>query len=247
MTKQKEVLLTMYNQARIMQAPSCPGGTLYTIRPGDALYILAPRFNTTIEAIIAANPGINPNNIQIGQIICIPVPPQPGQCPGGFLYEIRPGDTYYSIARRFGIAVEALVAANPGVDPNALRVGQRICVPAPRPPAPCPGGTYRIQAGDTFFSIARRFGTTVEALIAANPQVDPNRLQVGQTICLPTGIPGPIPCPGGTIYRVQAGETLYAISRRFGLTVEEVIAANPQLINPNQLQIGQAICIPSAG
>lgn len=52
-------------------------------------------------------------------------------CPGGFLYVIKPGDTYYSIARRFGTVVPALEAANPGVDPNRLTIGQSICVPAP--------------------------------------------------------------------------------------------------------------------
>ncbi|MCL6560644.1 MAG: LysM peptidoglycan-binding domain-containing protein [Firmicutes bacterium] len=226
------------------QQISCPGGTLYTIRTGDTFFSLARRFNTTVEAIMAANPGVSPTNLQIGQVICIPVPPMPGPCPGGFLYEIKAGDTYFSLARRFGITVGALIAANPGVDPDRLMIGQEICIPAPVPPPPCPGGTYTIRPGDTFFSLARRFGTTVDALIAANPGVDPDRLQIGQVICLPPGIPGPIPCPGGTVYRVRAGDTLFSIGQRFGVSLQEMIAANPQLTNPDQLQIGEAICIP---
>ena len=52
---------------------TCPAGTQpYTIRSGDTLYNLAIRFNTSVDAIIRANPGINPNNLQIGQVICIP-------------------------------------------------------------------------------------------------------------------------------------------------------------------------------
>ena len=51
----------------------CPGGTVYTIRPGDTFFSLAARFNTTVQAIMNANPGVNPNNLQIGQQICIPV------------------------------------------------------------------------------------------------------------------------------------------------------------------------------
>ncbi len=168
------------------QFPSCPGGTLYRIIPGDSLYGLARRFNTTIGAIIAANPGIDPQNLQIGQQICIPVPPT-GQCPGGFIYVIRPGDTYYSIARSFGTVVPALIAANPGVDPNRLLIGQSICVPAPSP-VPCPGGRlYTIVPGDTLYSIARRFNTTIAAILSANPgMIDPNYLRVGQIICIPT-------------------------------------------------------------
>lgn len=234
----------MPNRADFRQIPPCPGGTLYTIRPGDSFFSLAQRFNTTVEAIMAANPGVDPRNLQIGQTICIPVAPGPGPCPGGFPYRIQASDTFFSIARRFGITVEALMAANPGVDPNRLQIGQQICIPAPAPAPPCPGDTYTIRPGDTFFSIARRFGTTVDALIAANPGVDPDRLQVGQVICLPPGFTGPIPCPGGFIYRVRPGDTLFSISRRFGVSVQALITANPHLPDPERLQIGDLICIP---
>ncbi|MFO7296212.1 MAG: LysM domain-containing protein, partial [Clostridia bacterium] len=66
-------------------------------------------------------------------------------------------------------------------------IGQTICIPGTAPPSGCPAGTmpYIIRAGDTFFSLARRFGTTVDAIMAANPGVDPNRLQIGQRICIP--------------------------------------------------------------
>lgn len=231
-------------QPRLMEAPPCPGGTLYTIRTGDSYFSLARRFNTTVEALIATNPGVSPTNLQIGQVICIPVPPAPGPCPGGFLYEIKAGDTLFGLGRRFGITVDAIRDANPGLDPEHLRIGQRICIPAPPPPRPCPGGTYTIRPGDTFFSLARRFGTTVEALRAANPGVDPDRLQIGQVICLPPGVVGPIPCPGGTIYRVQAGDTLASLARRFGVSLASLIAANPHLADPDNLQIGDFVCIP---
>lgn len=224
---------------------SCPGGTLYTIRPGDAFYNLAPRFNTTISALQAANPGVNPNNLQIGQVICIPVPPTPGTCPGGFFYTILAGETLYGLARRYGIAVQALIAANPGIDPGRLQVGQRICIPAPAPPGPCPGSLYTIQAGDTFISIARRFGYTLDALLAINPGVDPDQLRIGQEICLPPSPGGgPFPCYGGTIYRIQPGDTLYAVARRFGLSLARLLSANPDISDPNALQIGQPVCIP---
>lgn len=175
----------MADKIKSQQVPPCPGGTLYTIMPGDSYFGLAQRFNTTIEALTAANPGVDPQNLQIGQQICIPVSPTGTTCPGGFLYVIRPGDTFYAIARRFGTVVPALIAANPGVDPDRLVVGQSICVPAPQP-GPCPGGRfYTIVAGDTLFSIARRFNTTVNAIVAANQGIDPNNLQPGQVICIP--------------------------------------------------------------
>ena len=107
----------------------CPNGFLYTIQPGDTFFLLAQRFGTTVQAIQQANPGVNPNNLQVGQVICIPTAPAPPQCPNGFLYTIRPGDTFFLLAQRFGTTVQAIQQANPGVNPDNLQVGQVICIP----------------------------------------------------------------------------------------------------------------------
>lgn len=220
----------------------CPGGTLYTIRAGDTLFALAQRYNTTVDAIHRANPGIDPNNLRVGQIICIPGT-GPVPCPGGTLYTIRAGDTLFSLAQRFNVTVDAIIQANPGIDPNNLRVGQVICIPGTGP-APCPGGTlYTIRAGDTLFSLAQRYNTTVDAILRANPGIDPNNLRVGQVICIPGT--GPVPCPGGTLYTIRAGDTLFSLAQRFNVTVDAVLRANPG-IDPNNLRIGQEICIPAA-
>jgi LysM repeat protein len=165
--------------------PTCPGGNHYTIRQGDTLYALSRRFGVTLDALMAANPGINPNNLQIGQVICIPTP-APTTCPAGMTaYTIKAGDTFYAIAQRYGITVAALMNANPGVDPNSLLVGQVICIPTA--PGTCPAGTtaYTIKAGDTLWALARRYNTTVEAIMAANPGIMPTSLRVGQIICIP--------------------------------------------------------------
>ena len=78
--------------------PNCPLGTVpYRIMAGDTLFSIAIRFNTTVNDIIRANPGINPFNLRVGQIICVPMgSPTPGGCPPGtFAYIIRPGDTFW--------------------------------------------------------------------------------------------------------------------------------------------------------
>ena len=120
---------------------TCPSGTQpYTIRAGDTYYSLAIRFNTTVAAIMAANPGVDPNRLQIGQRICIPGAPVPGECPSGTQpYVIQAGDTLYALAIRFNTTVAAIMAANPGIDPNRLQIGQRICIPG----APVPGMQIR--------------------------------------------------------------------------------------------------------
>lgn len=171
--------------------PPCPRGTRpYVIRAGDTYFRLAQRFNTTVAAISAANPGVNPNNLQIGQVICIPVvAPAPICPPGTMLYTIKAGDTFFALAARFGTTVEAIIRVNPGVDPNNLQIGQVVCIPMAGPAPTCPPGNvvYVVKAGDTFYALAARFGTTVEAIMKANPGVDPKKLQIGQRICIPIG------------------------------------------------------------
>ena len=229
-------------------SPSCPNGTLHTIVRGDTLFALANRYGTTVAAIQAANPGLNPNALQVGQVICIPTGGGgTPSCPNGTLHTIVRGDTLFALANRYGTTVAAIQAANPGLNPNALQVGQVICIPTGGGGGnpSCPNGTlYTIARGDTFFAIANRYGVTVAALQAANPGVDPTRLQIGQVICVPTG-GGPSPtCPNGTPYTVQRGDSFYLIARRYGVSLADLLAANPG-VNPEQLQIGQVICIPT--
>jgi len=169
---------------------TCPGGTLYTVRAGDTFFLLAQRFGTTVAAIQAANPGVNPNNLQIGQTICIPgVIPPPTTCPTGtFAYVVKAGDTFFLLAQRFGTTVATLQSLNPTVNPNDLVVGSTLCIPGAAPPVTtCPAGSapYTIQAGDTLANLATRFQTTVAAILAVNPALVPENLMIGQVICIP--------------------------------------------------------------
>jgi len=200
----------VFDDLYALQFPSCPGGTIYIVRAGDTLYAIAQRFGTTVNALIAANPGINPNNLMIGQAICIPVA-GPAPCPG-FIYTIQPGDTFFSLSQRFGVTVNALIAANPGVDPNRLMIGQRICIPQVAPPPVTPrvctvtlvprAPVVAPAAGGALWLRTDQFGMTQLLVSAANlPQpaigAEPYRALIswpGGTASIPltpaTGLPG---------------------------------------------------------
>ena len=119
---------------------SCPTGSIgYTVGPGDSFYKIAGRLGTSVAVLTTLNPGVNSAALQVGQQICVPKsatgttsPP----CSGGITYTMQPGDTYYSLAGRYGLTVQALRNANPGLDPNRLNAGQTICIPAAPPPQP---------------------------------------------------------------------------------------------------------------
>ena len=134
----------------------CPPNTmLYIIKAGDTFYNLAIQYNTTIPALISANPMVNPNNLMIGQPICIPMQPIFPSCPEGNFYTIKAGDTLYSLAKFYNVSLDDSLEANPGIDPDRLFVGQVICIPLAVPPVTCPQGQmqYVIKPGDTFFGI----------------------------------------------------------------------------------------------
>jgi len=190
---------------------TCPAGTTaYTIRAGDTFYSLSRRYNVSVDSIIAANPGVNPDNLRIGQVICIPGSAQPpSQCPTLRLGSTGPsvtrlqqllrnegfdpgpidgifGSRTQAAVRAFQSEVDLVVDGIVGIRTwTALGVN---CGATPPPPGICPPGTrpYTIVAGDTFYSLARRFNTTVDAIIRANPGVNPDNLRIGQVICIPS-------------------------------------------------------------
>jgi len=190
------------------------GPTTYTVQWGDWINKIAQKFGVTTQDILAANPGLNPNRIYPGQTINIPGPsgsvpppagatptpapatgvtPAPAPIPGGpTTHTVQRGEWLWGIARKYSITVEALVAANPGINPNFVYPGQVLNIPGGGEPNPAPtpvpqpdGNTYVVKAGDTLFSIAARFNTTTYALQIANRLPNPNFLYPGQTLVIP--------------------------------------------------------------
>jgi LysM repeat protein len=105
--------------------PPCPSGRYWRVEAGDTFYLIALRTGTTVEELFRLNPGVDPDNLQIGQLVCLPEQ----VCPSGVFWVVAAGDTLYSIARAAGTTVEELLALNPGVDPQNLQIGQVICLP----------------------------------------------------------------------------------------------------------------------
>ncbi len=128
----------------------CPSGAVpYVIRPGDTLGNIAFFYNTSVNAIISANPGINPDQLRIGQQLCVPLKAQiyPA-CPTNNYYVVVEGDTMESIASYFGISAEQLLYSNYGIDPRDLYKDQVLCIPVAPPPV-----SIQINVGQRSLSV----------------------------------------------------------------------------------------------
>ena len=159
------------------------------------------------------------------------------------------GDTLFKVANRCGTTVSALQRANPEIGSgNLIYPGQVLQLPGTI--LGTDGGyfIYIIARGDTLKGLATRFDTTVDALLAGNPEIkSANLIYEGQRLTVyvsQTPPPPPPPPPSGQTYYVQKGDTLRKIASRLNTTVDVLLQANPLITNPNLIYVGQAISIP---
>jgi LysM repeat protein len=172
-----------------------------------------------------------------------------GQC--GDSVTVVSGDTLRKIADRCGTTISALRRANPNIGlGNLIYPGQVLQLPGAILGTDGDFFIYIIARGDTLRSLANRFGTTVDALLAANPNItNPSVIYEGQHlkvyVTTPPPPPGNPPPAGGQTYYAVRGDTLRKIAAKFGTTVDAILRVNPQITNPNVIYVGQAITIPA--
>lgn len=193
------------------------------------------------------------------------VPVAPGSAPAAEPASARgshtvvKGDSLWSISRKYGIGVDELAAANQLSRSATLRLGQQLVVPAKAAPAAADtdaANTYEVKSGDTLGAIARRQGTTVSALRAANNLSNDN-LRVGQKLVIP-GNAAPLSSSasaasasaaaparaGSATYTVVPGDTLGGIARKHGVKVGDLATLNT-ITDPAKLRVGQVLRLPA--
>ena len=198
--------------------------------------------------------------------------------PTPVIYVVQSGDTLLSIAIEYDITVDALLQANDLDEREMIYAGQELVIVTPAPTAEVPSTlpfdpaqdelrtgsptpeptrflTHIVQAGESLTSIATDYGTTVEAIVAANRIEDPRSLRTGQELIIPLAgsVGGPTPVPGaptapprGTevvVHVVQPGDSLLGIALQYDTSVEVIMTAN-DLADAQWIFAGQELLIP---
>lgn len=164
-------------------------------------------------------------------------------------YTVQRGDTLYSISQKFNISVNSLKEIN-NLNTNTILPGQILIIKENvTPPQPT---TYKVQKGDTLYSISQKFNTTVDEIKKLN-NITSNNIYINQELYIPTSTSAPSnPLPIPPIdddeneeyseYIVQKGDSLWKISRDYNITVKELIELNN--LTTTTLQIGDKLLVP---
>ena len=171
------------------------------------------------------------------------------------IHKVDEKETLYALSRRYGAPVDAILKSNPGLS-TTLEVGQIVKVPYEKKTVvktTTTTATHKVAAKETMYSIARTYGISVEDLKKWNNITD-NNISIGQDLIVkkPSGnrttpvvenTTKPIPASG--IHTVATGETLYAVSRQYGITVAQLRSWNT--LSSDELKSGQDIFVAAPG
>ena len=167
-------------------------------------------------------------------------------CPAsGQSYRVKRGDSFYLIARKFGVSVRALMNANPNIAAGRLLVGDILCIPTGEGRS-CPIGSsaYTVQPGQSVVDVRLASNVALRALREYNEDIRLTALRAGDVLCVPPGGDRGLCENGGPVYRIQEGDTLEEIAALNATTIEQLLRLNPNLL-PSDFVAGQVICLPT--
>lgn len=233
---------------------------IHIVKKGQTLYRIANAYGVTVTDIEKENFNIKAEGLKIGQPVKIPawknistVEHKPIKKKPR-MHTVDSGETAFSIAQKYNISLNELYSLNPGAK-EAIYLGQKIYLPD------TPDTTivkvlkdnnflYHIMdSGDTFYSIARKYGIKEKKLKKANENLDPNNIPKGEVLKIPLdqinlSVDKPVEEDKQYIYyNVKKGETLFSISQQYDIQEALIKENNPQL-QERELLAGEYIKLP---
>lgn len=180
----KEVFLSDISEIPPVEPPkeddddgtSIESTTIIIIKRGDTLSALALKYNTTVSKLVELNNIKNPNLIYAGNRLIVPTTEQGTNTQ---IYIVRVGDTLSQIAKTFQTTVQAIASQNNIKNVNLIYPGQRLIINS-NCEHDCGHTLYTVKRGDTLWSIARRFNTSIANIVRLNRIKNPNLIYPGQ-------------------------------------------------------------------
>ncbi|MGN0754007.1 MAG: LysM peptidoglycan-binding domain-containing protein [Aristaeellaceae bacterium] len=219
-------------------------GYEYTVRRGDSFYLIANRLGIPLRDLLEANSDINPARLMVGDVLCIPMeeddmPPQPESpaVPEAPEAPVTPAVPETPEEPPVEAPEEAPEESEENLDaPAVLPEG-----PVDEAISVCPEeNRYALRRGETVADVQLRANLNRYTLERANPGKDLERLNEGETLCVPDAS---IACPAPSAYTLQAEDTLESIALRLNVSLASLLRANPCLA-PSEFTAGRTIRIP---
>lgn len=157
-----------------LPSPLTPEDT-YTVKSGDSLYKIATKYNTTVDELKRIN-NLTTNILSIGQVLKLPTTTSAPTKTDTVNYTVKSGDSLYKIAVQYNTTVDAIKSQN-NLTTNTLQIGQVLQIPLTNQT----GTTYTVKSGDSLYSIAKKYNTTVARLKELN-NLTSNLLNIGQIL-----------------------------------------------------------------
>lgn len=211
-------------------------GTQYIIEQSDNLYEIASRFNTTVEELKKLN-NLTSDLLHPGEIIVVDNIYNPENKDIYKKYIVKKNDTLYNIAYNYGMTSNEILEINNLID-DKIKVGETIFV-YNNIPIFSDEHIYTVKKGDSLYSIAKEFNTSIESIKKLNNLTDDN-LSVNMELVVITEHLKPD--EANEVHIVLPGESMYSISQKKGVSVEELKRLNNLVTDT--LSIGQQILVP---
>ena len=210
---------------------------IYIVKRGDTLYSIARDNNISVAELKKIN-NITNNTIYVGQELYLKnkiVEEEPNE--NDDIYVVKKGDTLYSISKKLNISIDTLKALNK-LNTNEIYVGQQLILSNDKNTEEY--DVYTVKKGDSLWSISQKYNISVKELIELN-NLNNLTLQINQKLKVPKTIIIEPEENDTEIYIVEKNDTLWSISRKFNISVNELKELN-NLTN-NLLSIGQELKI----
>lgn len=214
-------IYTGYNYIPLVQEDK------YIVKEGDTLYSIAKKYNISVDKIKELN-KLTSNNIYKGQILLLKEKKENNN-----IYQVKKGDTLYSIAREYNTTVEELKRLN-NLTSNELYIGDEIIIPQKEKVQDNDMyDIYTVEKGDSLWKIAKQYNISTKDLIELN-NLDNLTLQINQQLLVPK-------VEKINTYVVEKGDTLWSIAKKNDISVDKLKELNN--LTSNLLSVGQELII----